>query len=165
MAIGVSFQFNVSVGREVELYNRVDSNDPTNSALIMMVLASTGLEDSEVLRDKDSFADLVSGTTNEVTNTGYSRKTLTDADLSVYVVDDSTNSITLTLPVQTFPTISSGDSWAMAVLGYDSDTTSGGDSAIVPITGHVLRLNNAYIVPNGGDILIDFSDGFVRARQ
>lgn len=161
----VSFQFNVSLGREVELYNRVDSNDPTNSAFIMAVLASSGLEDSEVLRDKDTFADVVSGTTNWVTNTGYSRKTITDADLSVYVVDDTTDSITLTIPVQTFSTISSGDSWAMAVLGYDPDTTAGTDSTIIPVTGHILKLNNAYIVPNGGDILIDLSDGFVRARQ
>jgi hypothetical protein len=163
MAI-VDFQFNVSLGREVELYNRVDSNDPTNSALIMMVLAGTGLEQSEVLRDKDTFSDLVSGTTNEVTNTGYSRKTLTDADLSAYTVDDTANSITLMLPAQTFSTISTGDSWAMAVIGYDPDTTGGTDTTVIPITAHVLRISNAYIVPNGGDIVIDFTGGFVVAR-
>lgn len=165
MAIGVSFQFNVSLGREVELYNRVDSNDPANSALIMMILAGTGLEDSETLRDVDTFTALVAGTTNEVTNTGYVRKTLTDASLSAYSVDDTTDSILLTLPVQTFSTISAGDSWAMAVIGYDSDTTSGTDANIVPVSAHVLRLNNAYIVPNGGDILVDLSGGFLRARQ
>lgn len=163
MAIA-DFQFNVSLGREVELYNRVDSNDPTNSALIMMILAGTGLEQSEVLRDKDTFSDLVSGTTNEVTNTGYARKTLTDADLTTYTVDDSDNSITLEIPVQTFSTISSGDSWAMAVLGYDPDTTAGTDTTVIPITAHVLRLNNSYIVPNGADIVVDLSGGFVVAR-
>lgn len=131
----------------------------------MMILASSGLEETETLRDKDTFADVVSGTTNEVTNTGYARKTLTDSSLASYTVDDITDTITLVIPVQTFSTISAGDSWAMAVLGYDSDTTGGTDANIVPITAHVLKLNNAYLVPNGGDILVDLSDGFVRARQ
>jgi hypothetical protein len=161
----VDFQFNVSLGREVELYNRVDSNDPANSALIMMVLAASGLEDSEVLRDKTDFANLVSGTTNEVTNTGYARKTLTDTNLSAYSVDHTANSILLSIPVQTFASISAGDAWAMAVLGFDSDTTAGTDANIIPITGHVLKINNAYVVPNSGDIVVDLSAGFVRARQ
>lgn len=164
MAVGASFQFNVALGREVELYSRVDSNDPTNAALVMMILAASGLEDSDVLRDVDTFSALVAGTTNEVTNTGYSRKTLTDADLSAYTVDDTNNWILLTLPVQTFSTISAGDQWAMAVVGYDSDTTSGTDANIVPISAHALKINYAYIVPNGGNIVVDFSGGWLRAR-
>ena len=96
------FTFNVALGREVELYNRVDSNDPANSALIMMVLAGTGLETDAVLKDKDDFSALVSGTTNEVTNGSYARKTLTDANLAAYTVDDTNDRIVLVLPVQTF---------------------------------------------------------------
>ena len=32
--------FNIAKGRVAELYNRVDSNDPTNSALIILILAT-----------------------------------------------------------------------------------------------------------------------------
>src|SRR5262245_46664284 len=69
------FQFNVSVGREVELYNRVDSNGPTNSAFIMLVLALSGIEADATLKDYDTVAAILAGTTNEVTNTNYARKT------------------------------------------------------------------------------------------
>lgn len=156
------FQFNVSLGREVEFYNRVDSNDPANSALILMVLAESGLETPATLKDKTSFAALVSGTTNEVTNTGYARKTLTDAALSAYSIDNTTDSVTLAIPVQTFATISAGDTWAMAVLGYDPDTTGGTDSDIIPITAHDLIIDGAYAVPNGDDLIVDLSAGYIR---
>lgn len=158
------FSFNVCLGREVELYNRVDSNDPANSALIMMILAGTGLETDAVLKDKDDFAALVSGTTNEVTNTGYARKTLTDANLAAYTVDDTNDRIVLVIPVQTFSTISAGDSWSKAVIGYDSDTTSGTDASIIPITAHDLRISGAVVAPNGSNIIVDLSAGFVMAR-
>lgn len=156
------FTFNIALGREVELYNRVDTNDPTNSALILMVLAATGLEDDSVLKDKDDFAAIVSGTTNEVVNAGYARKTLADANLAAFTVDDTRDRILLVLPVQTFTAITAGDSWAKLIVGYDPDTTAGTDSSIIPITAHDLRYSNAYLVPNGSNILVDLSAGFVQ---
>ena len=54
-------QANVSKGREVELYNRVDSNDPTNSALIMAVIASGG-DSLATLQDYDTFTAVFAGT-------------------------------------------------------------------------------------------------------
>ena len=158
------FSFNVCLGREVELYNRVDSNDPANSALIMMILAGTGLESDAVLKDKDDFAAIVSGTTNEVTNGSYARKTLTDANLAAYTVDDTNDRIVLVIPVQTFSTIAAGDSWSKAIIGYDSDTTGGTDANILPITAHDLRIDGAVVAPNGSNIIIDLSAGFVMAR-
>ena len=77
-----SFVFNISKGRGVEFYNRVQSNDPANSALIVLALASTGVEADNVLEDKETLFDILAGTTAEPTNTGYSRKTITDADLT-----------------------------------------------------------------------------------
>lgn len=160
-----AFTFNVALGREVELYNRVDSNDPTNSALIMVILALTGLETDAVLKDKDTLADVVSGTTNEVTNTGYSRKVLTDANLAAYTVDDTADTITLYLPLQTFSAISAGDTWAKGVIAYDSDTTGGTDANIIPVVGFDVRIDGSPVVPNGDDIVVDFStNGFVVCR-
>ena len=84
--------FNIGLGRIVELYNRVDSNDPANSALVIAVLAASGIESDATLRDKDDLAAVVSGTTNEVTNSGYARKVLTDADLTAFAVESEFSS-------------------------------------------------------------------------
>lgn len=155
------FTFNVGLGREVELYNRVDSNDPANSAFMLMVLAAAGLESDAILKDYDTFAAILAGTTNEVTNTGYARKTLTDTDLSAYTVDDINNRIVLSIATQTFATISAGDSWSKLVIGYDADTTGGTDADIIPITAHDLRISGLPVVPNGSDILVSLPNGFV----
>lgn len=160
-----AFTFNVAKGRTVEFHTRVDGNDPANSALIMVILAASGLESDDVLRDKDTLADVVSGTTNEVTNTNYARKTLTDADISAATIDDANDWVTLTISTQTFTSIAAGDSWSKGLLCYDSDTTSGTDANIIPIVASDLRINGAAIVPNGGNIVVNMpAAGYMRAR-
>lgn len=160
-----SVQFNISKGREVELYGRVDGNDPTNSALILMILASGSANGVYGLVDFDTFAAITAGGYTEVTNTGYSRKTLTDASLSAYTVDDTNNRILLTLPLQTFTGVSAGDTWDLAVWGYDNDTTGGTDANIVPITGHELRtVGGIALVPDGvNNLVVDPSAGWIAA--
>ena len=91
------FVFDVARGREVEIYGRVDLNDPANSAFKIVVLALVGLEVDATLRTYQDLATLLAASNNEVTNTGYLRKTLTDADLAVYTVDYSAHLITLPL--------------------------------------------------------------------
>lgn len=153
------FVFNRAKGRVVELYNRVDSNDPANSALIILVLATSGLEADSVLIDKDDVAALVSGTTNEVTNTNYGRKTLTDSDLSAYAPDDTNDRVDLDIPDQTWTAVAAGDGWSKLVVAYDSDTTGGADSAIIPLTAH-----DFVVTPDGSDITAQIaSAGFFRA--
>jgi len=158
-----SIQFNISKGREVEFYNRVDTNDPTNSALIMLVLAAGGEGvNSTAMRDYDTVSALLVSNP-EVTNTGYSRKTLTDSSLSAFTVDDTNNWILLTLPLQTFSTISAGDTWDIVVVAYDPDTTGGTDANLVPITAGEIRENGTAIAPAGGNVIIDFSGGWITA--
>lgn len=127
------FLFNVSRGRTGEFYYRVDNNDGANSALIVMVLATSGLETDAVLKAKDTFADIVSGTTNEVTNTGYSRLTITDSGLSAFTPDDTNNRLRLDASDFSFGSITAGDGWSKIVMGYDPDTTAGTDSSIIPM--------------------------------
>ncbi len=155
-----TFIFNVARGRIAELHSRVDGNDPANSALILVVLAAAGLESDAVLKDKDDLAAVVAGTTNEVTNTGYVRKTLTDTDISPYTVDDTNDRITATFATQTFTTISAGDSWSKLLVCYDSDTTAGTDANIVPLSAHDLRINGAVIVPSGANIVVSLPNGY-----
>jgi hypothetical protein len=153
------FVFNIAKGRVAELYNRVDTNDPTNSALIIVVLATSGLESDATLLDKDTLADVVSGTTNEVTNTNYARKTLTDSDLSSISPDDTNNRMDLDIADQTWTGVAAGDGWSKLLVCYDSDTTGGADSAIVPLTAH-----DFVVTPDGSDITAQIAAaGFFRA--
>jgi hypothetical protein len=156
-----AFTFDSSLGREVELYGRVDGNDPTNSALIMVVLKDP-VEADNTLRTRATLS-AVTAVNPEVTNTGYGRKTLTDTNLAAYTVNTTLHSITLVLPTQTFTTISAGDAWRKVLICYDSDTTGGTDANIVPVTAHDLLISGSAIVPNGSNIVIDFSAGFVIA--
>ena len=159
-----SFQFNVSLGREVELYNRVNDSDPTNAAFIMLALAYTGMESNDTLRAYDTVAAILAASNNEVTNTGYARKTITDADIAPYTVDDTNNLILLTLPVQTYTTIAAGDTWGKIIVAFDPDTTGGTDSTLVPISGHEAIYAGAYIVPNGTNIVVNLSAGWIQAK-
>lgn len=153
--------FNVALGREVEFYNRVNSNDPANSAIIMMVLREANLISDAALKDLDTFAAILATAADEVTNGSYGRKTLTDADLASYTVDDNLDKVTLVLPLQTFTSIAAGDAWRKVVLGYDPDTTGGSDSDIIPIHAGDLLISGSAVVPNGSNVLIDYSSGFV----
>lgn len=158
-----NFVFDVARGREVEIYSRVDGNDPTNSAFVIVVLAYTGLEADNTLKTYSTLAALLAASNNEPTNTGYVRKTLTDADLSAYTVDTSAHSITLPLPTQVYAAVDAGDSWAKALVTYDSDTTSGTDASIVPVTAQDIRLNSALLAPNGGPVTFSWPNGLLVA--
>jgi len=155
------FTFNVALGREVELYSRVDSNDPTNSALILVVLRAANLESDALLKDYDNLSLLLAGASDEATNSGYARKTLDDTALAAYTVDDTNDRIQLLLPTQTWTSVAAGDSWSKLLVCYDNDTTSGTDTNIIPVTAHDLRYSGASIVPNGSNIVVAFTNGFV----
>jgi hypothetical protein len=151
--------FNISLGRVAELYNRVDLNDPTNAALIIAVLATSGIETDAVLKDKDDLAAVVAGTTNEVTNSGYARKVLTDADIVVFAPDDTNDRVDLDIPDQTWTAVAAGDGWNDLLVCYDSDTAAGTDANIVPLTMH-----DFVVTPDGSDITAQIAAaGFYRA--
>lgn len=144
-----NFVFNIAKGRVVEFYNRVENNDPANSALIIVVLQSSGLESDAVLIDKDTLSDVVAGTTNEATNSNYARKILTDTELATLPSpDDTGNTYSVDIPDQTWSNVAaSGGGWGKLLVCYDSDTTAGTDANIIPLTAH-----DFITTPNGGSI-------------
>jgi hypothetical protein len=153
-----NFTFNVSLGREVEYYQRVDGNDPAAAVLVGMVLRAAAIEADTTLKDYDTFAAILAGASDEATNSGYARKTWTDSDLSAYTVDDANDRIQLFLPATVvFSTIGSGDIWAKLVVGYDA---AGTGTTIIPITAHDLLYQGSYVVPNGSNITITNTNGF-----
>lgn len=152
------FVHNIGKGRVAELYNRVDTNDPANSALIIVVIDANGDTDA-TMRDRDDLAALLGGTANEVTNTGYARKTLTDADLVAFAPDDTNDRVDLDIPDQTWTGVAAGTAWTDLLVCYDPDTTGGTDSAIVPLTNHDFA-----VTPDGSDITAQIAAaGFFRA--
>ena len=151
--------FNIALGRVAELYNRVDLSDPTNAVLVIAVLATSGIESDAVLKDKDDLAAVVAGTTNEVTNTNYARKILSDADIVAFAPDDTNDRVDLDIADQTWTAVAAGDGWNDIVIAYDSDSTGGTDANIVPLTMH-----DFVVVPDGSDITAQVSaTGFFRA--
>lgn len=131
---GTNFVFNIAKGRVNEYVNRVDANDPANSALVWVLLEATGLETDAVLIDKDTLADLVSGTTNEATFPGYARQVQNDTVISAPTTDDTANTQNSDAPDPTFTVSGSGGNViAKLVCCYDSDTTAGTDANIIPL--------------------------------
>lgn len=154
------FVFNIAKGRFAELYNRVDLNDPANAALVILVLKTAGLETDATLKDKDTVAALLAGATDEVGNTNYVRKVLTDADLVAFAPDDVNDRVDLDMPDQTFTGIAAGDGWSKVVVAYDPDTTGGTDADLVPSTAH-----DFVITPDGSDVIVQVgASGFYRAE-
>lgn len=137
--------FNIAKGRVVELYNRVKSNDPANSALILIPIETTGLEADATLIDVDTVTALLAGTTNEQSTMG--RKTLTDADLAALPApDDANDRYDIALPTVTW-TAASGNAISKMVVAYDADTTGGTDADLVPMT-----MFDAVATPDGNDL-------------
>lgn len=152
------FVFNIVKGRMAELYNRVDSNDPANSALIVS-LWNTSATDA-TLRDLDTVAALeADANTAEITNSGYARKVLTDADIVAFAPDDTNDRVDIDIPDQTWTAVAAGTAITDLSVDYDGDTTSGTDSNIVPGTWHDFA-----VTPDGSDITAQIAAaGFFRA--
>lgn len=148
--------FNIAKGRNVELYNRVVSNDPANSALVLIALKASGLESHATLIDYDTVAAILAAANDEATNTNYARKVLTNADLAALAVDDSNNRFPLDAPDQTWTSVAAaGGAWGALVWAYDADTTGGSDSDLVPLTVHDFA-----ITPDGTNIVVTIADFF-----
>lgn len=149
---------NIALGRVVELYNRVDTNDPANSALVVIVWNTTATD--ATIKDLDTVAAIeADANTAEVTNTGYARKVLTDADLVAFAPDDTNDRVDLDIPDQTWTAVTAGTGWTDISVCYDNDTTAGTDANIIPLTWH-----DFIVTPDGSDITAQIAaTGFFRA--
>lgn len=147
-----NYTFNIAKGRIVELFNRVDSNDPANSAIILIPLSAQGSEAEA--QDYDTVADVLAGASDELTTGSWARKTLTDADLAAIAPDDTNNRQPATIPQVSLGSPTSGSTLALLVA-YDSDTTGGTDANLIPLTSHTLTVtaDGNEVLINAGDIL------------
>lgn len=149
---------NIGLGRVAELYNRVDTNDPAASALVVVAIDANGDTDATI-RDRDDLSALLGGTSNEVTNVNYARKVLTDADIVAFAPDDANDRVDLDIPDQTWTAVAAGTAWTDLLICYDNDTAAGTDANIIPLT-----LHDFAVTPDGSDITAQIAAaGFFRA--
>jgi len=153
-----NFVFNIAKGRVAELYNRVDINDPVNSALVIVVIESTATD--ATLRDLTTLSAVLGDVnTAEVTNTNYTRYNLTDTDIVAFAPDNTNDRVDLDIPDQMWTAVAAGDNWTDFLVCYDVDTTGGTDVNIVVLTQH-----DFVVTPDGSDITAQIdAAGFFRA--
>lgn len=141
--------FNASLGRVAYLASLPAAND----GLVLIALESSGLETDAVLRDKDDFAAVVAGTTNEQATVG--RKTLSGVTVTVNDTNDRVDidaaDITWTAPT--------GNAIGAVVICYDPDTTGGTDADLIPLTKHDVVWS-----PDGNNFTLSIAD-FYRASS
>lgn len=156
------FVFNIAKGRVAELYNRVDTADPTDAGLMILVI-NAGAATDDQMGDTDDVAALLATAANEVTNSNYARKYLVGSDISALSADDTNNRMDLDIPDQTWTGVAAGDAWTDLIVAYipDSNPTGGrsADSACIPLTCHDFA-----VTPDGSDITaVINAAGFFRA--
>lgn len=157
MADGV---FNVSKGRGIEFHERVVANDPANSAIVVVLLSAA--EADGTIEDYDTLAAVLGAAGNtEATFTNYARKVLTDADLSTSTLDDTNNRRDADMGDQTWTSAggATNNTLAKLLICYDSDTTGGTDTNIVPIAHY-----DFVATTDGNDLIAQINAaGYLRA--
>ena len=152
--------FNIAKGRVVELHNRVAGNDPTNSALIVVLLKVS--EADATLEDYDDLNALLGAAGNtEADFTNYARKTLTDSDISAATPDDTNNWQQVDIPDQTWSNAGGtlDNTLTKVVICYDNDTGGGNDTNLVPLSHHDFTPTT-----NGNDLVLQIdTNGYARS--
>ena len=156
MADGV---FNIAKGRVIELHDRVDTNDPANSALVVVLLQAS--ETDATLEDYDDLNALLGAAGNtEADFTNYARKVLTDADISAATVDDTNNWRQCDIADQTWSSAggATNNTMTKVVICYDDDSTGGNDTNLIPLTHHDFTPTT-----NGNDLVLNIdTNGYFR---
>ena len=150
-----NFVFNIAKGRVVEFYNRAENNDPANSALILVPLATSGTEAQG--QDLDTLAAVEADANfSEQTGGGWVRKTLESAQLAALPApNDTDNRYDVQVPSVTWTTPTAGNDTSGLLVCYDSDTTAGTDSNIIPLTHH-----DFVVETDGNDVVLNVGDFF-----
>ena len=129
--------FNVAKGEVNSYYRRVATNDPVNSAIVVVLLKTA--EADAILQDYATLGDLLAGSNVECDFTNYSpRKVLTDSVITAPSPNNTTNSQSATIPNQTYTSAggATNNTTAKVIICYDPDTTGGDDDDLIPLTAH-----------------------------
>lgn len=149
--------FNIALGEIVHFAK--DARDTTNAALVIVLLQ--GSEADDTLNNYDTLAAVLGASGNtEATFTNYARKTVSGGDVTV-TVDDSGNRVDVDVPDQVWQDAggTTDNTLVKALICYDSDTTAGDDTSVVPLTHYDFSVST-----DGTDLTLQVSSsGFFRA--
>lgn len=149
-----NYVFNIGKGRVVEYYNRVENNDPSTSALILIPLSAQGSEAEA--QDYDTVTAVLGGTSDEQTGGGWVRKTLTDSELAALPApDDGNNRYAVAVPSVTWTAPTAGSDTTGLLIAYDDNTGSGTDANLIPLTSHTFT-----VTADGNDVVLNVGDFF-----
>lgn len=149
-----TYMSNKGKGRFIELYNRVESNDPTNSAFVLVPLSAAGTEEQG--QDIDDLKALLEDANfTEQTEGGWERVVLSDAELAeLPEPNDEANRYDVENPEIELGEIESGKDIVGFAVCYDSNTTEGEDDAI-EFLGHTdfaIEGDGSEVIVKKGDI-------------
>lgn len=157
MADGV---FNVAKGKVNGYVDRVADNDPTNSAIVVVLLQAS--EADATLEDYDTLNDILGAAGNtEADFTNYARKVLTDSVITNSTVDDTNDRRESDIPDQTWSSAggTTDNTMTKVIICYDNDSTGGNDTNLIPLTHHDFTPTT-----NGNDLVMNVdANGFFRA--
>jgi hypothetical protein len=140
---------NIAKGRIVELYARVESNDPSTSALVLVPLSATDTEANR--QDDDNLSVFLAATPNEQTAGGWVRKVLTDTELaSVPAPEDTGNKYIVSLPEVKWTEPETGSNVVALAVCYDPKTGEGTDTEILVLTVHDFA-----VTADGNDVILN----------
>lgn len=159
----------MGLGRGIELYQRVKTNDPAASTLVVVPVDVVAVSDA-TLKDLDTLAAIISAGVFEVTSTNYGRKVLADTDLAANATPTDVGDFwQVALPDQTWtnPTSTGAHANSTDLLVCYDPAGTGVTSAMIPLTCHDFVIT----VDTGVDILADFltvgavdAGGFLQAK-
>lgn len=129
------FVYNIAKGRVAEFAQRVENNDPANSALVVVAVDVAAVTDA-TLKDLDTLAAIVAAgvTIREANN--WNRKVLTDVELAAPAPDDANDRFDVDIPDLIWTPGPTAGNVTDLIVCYDNDTTAGTDANLVPLTQH-----------------------------
>lgn len=145
-----NYMCNIAKGRFAEFFNRVDANDPANSVILLIPLSASGVQATIV--DAATLAAVLASATERTTG-GWARKVLSDVDLAAPAPDNVNDRYPATIPTVTWTTPAAGNNTTGLIVAYDSDSTTGTDSNVIPIC-HL----DFVVTTDGNDVIINTGD-------
>ena len=148
--------FNIAKGKAGQYFQNVKDNSPAGCEIVVIPLEATGIEADATIKDHDTVAALLAGTSNAQTTMG--RKDVVGAGLTL-TVDDTGDLLKVEMSDQTW-TAATGNPVSDLLLAFDP-TGASADSALIPLT-----LHDFSVTPDGSDVVADVgTNGVYQATE
>jgi hypothetical protein len=132
------FIFNQALGKVAYLAGLPAASD----ALVVVLLEASGIDSDATMRDLDTLDAVLSGS-NEATFTGYTRKSLTSATVTV---SDGSDSTAVDIADQSWTPGAAGNALGKLLVCYSGNTGTDTDSNIIPLLAYDFSVTPANAV-------------------